>query len=1051
MRFSQLTRPARAYVIGVYVLALGLLAFFLPRDAGAVERLIAETADRWTIFVPLLLAATLTHSFPVHTPNRQSYYVSLPFFTTAFLLLGPLQLATILLVPNLAEWRRQRRSWVAQLFNIAVYLIAGLAARATFGALHPAPFDATALGDAGSVAAAAAAVAVFLMLNHLLVIGAIALANRLQAFGLAELEAMAVETVLLGMGLPLATVLLIAPWALVPVAAPLLLMYRAFEMPHMRAERRHDEPTGLFTQAYLVEVCDRELNRGRRFGRPITLVVMHVTNFEAIAAAHGRDAGALVLHTAARLLAGCTREYDVAARVSESVFALLLPECDLDRAHAIASRLQTLIDAQRVEIPSTLEPLLISINVGIASDGGNDGETARAMLERASATLELTLTLTGSTPAASPAPVSRTSAAAAAAPPATLGAQAAEVETSSGAPPRSVYGVRASIALQVAVGLVAVVIVIITAPAMAGLDGWATAWMVGFVALTEVLGLELFGRSSYSISTVPIVAAGMLLGPAGAVLVAPVGILLRAIHLRTRWYKALFNVNAHVIGAAAAAWVFRWLAPDLSIDRLAWLVVPGALAGGTFYVHTLLVAVAMSTDLRVNPVRIWAEHFRWLWIQYVVLGVMGLLLAAAYAGFGLVGAGLFIVPAVMMRYVAKQYLDKTLDHVRQLRALNEHLANEVTQRKHSESTLEHQALHDVLTDLPNRLLLRDRAQQGLLAAHRDGHPLALLLLDLDRFKEVNDTFGHHAGDLLLQETGRRFRSVVRDADTVARLGGDEFAALLPAADLAAAVDAAKRLLGALDEPIEIEGRQVTVRTSIGIALAEAQGDTPEALLRRADVAMYAAKRGGRGYAVYAPDQDQNSPGAALRQCREWRDGGLDLAVAVNLSMRSLHDAGLPELIARLLGAHGLLPEALIIEMTESTLMADPQRALTILTELSHMGVRLSVDDYGTGYSSLAYLKQLPVNELKIDQAFVCHLATNPDDAAIVRSTIGLAHDLGLSVVAEGVEDERAGELLAAYGCDLAQGYFISRPVPAAQIPTIVRARSATSRRLTLAA
>lgn len=408
-------------------------------------------------------------------------------------------------------------------------------------------------------------------------------------------------------------------------------------------------------------------------------------------------------------------------------------------------------------------------------------------------------------------------------------------------------------------------------------------------------------------------------------------------------------------------------------------------------------------------------------------------------------------------------------------------------------------------------MLRTRIEHAIVDTRRDAQKLALVLLDLDRFKEVNDTLGHHAGDILLNETAARLREALRSSDTIERLGGDEFAALLPGADAEAAGETAQRLLRALEPAFDLNGHQVRMRASVGIALAADDDETPEALLRRADMAMYAAKRTGAGYSLYNAEYDQNSterlaltedlrqaiangelelhyqpkldlrtghvtsvealarwrhplrgpiapsefiPLAesaglieplsrwvlteALRQCREWRDVGLALDVAVNLSMRDLHSADLPGTVANLLDAHGLKPDSLIVEITESSLMADPQRALAISAALRRMGVRLAIDDYGTGYSSLAYLKQLAVHELKIDQAFVRNLATSADDAAIVRSTIGLAHDLGLVVVAEGVEDQRACKLLTADGCDVVQGYYISRPVPPAEIESFVR-------------
>ena len=429
---------------------------------------------------------------------------------------------------------------------------------------------------------------------------------------------------------------------------------------------------------------------------------------------------------------------------------------------------------------------------------------------------------------------------------------------------------------------------------------------------------------------------------------------------------------------------------------------------------------------------------------------------------------------------------------------------DITRRKEAEAALEHQALHDALTDLPNRVLLHDRLQQAIRAADRNTTSVALLVMDLDRFKEVNDTFGHHTGDQLLEQLGQRLGSVLRASDTIARLGGDEFAVLLPTAALDEAQQIADRLLQVLEQPFTLGGLQLEIDASIGIALSPDHGHDADTLLRRADVAMYVAKRGNVGHAVYTADQDQHSPmrlamvselrraidqnelslyfqpkvslaagsvtcaealvrwqhprhgllgpdlfvpiaeqtglirplarwvlDAALRQCSRWRHQGLDLAVAVNLSMRNLHDPEVVDTIRQLLTRWGIPPARLVVEITESSLMADAERAMDVLGRLRAMGVGISIDDFGTGYSSLAYLKRLPVDELKIDKSFVAHIASDDNDAAIVRSTIGLAHDLGLAVVAEGIEDEATWDYLAGLGCDVAQGYFISRPLPVA--------------------
>jgi diguanylate cyclase (GGDEF)-like protein/PAS domain S-box-containing protein len=433
---------------------------------------------------------------------------------------------------------------------------------------------------------------------------------------------------------------------------------------------------------------------------------------------------------------------------------------------------------------------------------------------------------------------------------------------------------------------------------------------------------------------------------------------------------------------------------------------------------------------------------------------------------------------------------------------------DITERKQAAATLEHQAFHDALTGLPNRLLLHDRLSQAILSASRDQAPLALLIMDLDRFKEVNDTLGHHYGDLLLREVGVRLRGILREADTAARLGGDEFAVLLPRADAIEAEAAARRLLGALELPFMVDGHPVEVGGSIGIAVYPTHGADPGTLLRRADVAMYVAKRSQSELSLYSADQDQNTPDrlslaaelrtameqdqlelfyqpkadmvsgritsvealvrwrhpqrglvppdefiplaeqsgqvrvltrwvlqAALRQLKHWQDSGRLLAMAVNLSMRDLQDPGMPDTVASLLDTWGVSSALLKLEITESTLMADPAQAMEIVRRLSAMGVRIAIDDFGTGYSSLAYLKRLAVHELKVDQSFVRHVVTDSHDVAIVRSTINLAHELGLEVVAEGIEDQPTWDLLAKLGCDTAQGYFISKPMPAAQLDT----------------
>ena len=431
------------------------------------------------------------------------------------------------------------------------------------------------------------------------------------------------------------------------------------------------------------------------------------------------------------------------------------------------------------------------------------------------------------------------------------------------------------------------------------------------------------------------------------------------------------------------------------------------------------------------------------------------------------------------------------------------------------TALEHQALHDLLTRLPNRRLLHDRLAQAIRAAHDQNTSVALLVIDLDRFKEVNDTFGHQYGDILLQQIGARLTERLDPRDMVARLGGDEFAVLLPDADPERAERVARMLLYALDRSFSIGDSSVDVGGSIGIAVSPEHGGDADTLLRRADVAMYVAKRSASGCAIYSPNQDQHSPdrlamvgqlrraiesdellllyqpklsletrqcvgvealvrwhhpqrgvippdqfipvaeqtglikavsqwvlNEAMRQAREWLNAGIELPIAVNLSMRDLHDPDLPQMVAGMLQRWAVPPSLLVVEITENGLMADPTRALQCITALRLMNIRIAIDDFGTGYSSLAYLKRLPVDELKIDRSFVRELATDEDDQAIVRSTIGLGHDLGLTIVAEGIEDRRTWDRLRRLGCDVAQGYFIGRPMsPSAVVASLTSTQS----------
>jgi len=443
-----------------------------------------------------------------------------------------------------------------------------------------------------------------------------------------------------------------------------------------------------------------------------------------------------------------------------------------------------------------------------------------------------------------------------------------------------------------------------------------------------------------------------------------------------------------------------------------------------------------------------------------------------------------------------------------------HMLDGISQR---EAEILRLAFEDTLTGLPNRAMFIDRLQQVLRQTRRSADPVTVMLLDLDRFKLINDSLGHPAGDQVLRDVASRLRDVLRESDTVARLGGDEFALLLPGSPPERVNQIVERVLRVLEAPILLEDQPVDVGASIGIATWPEDGDDADTLLRHADVAMYVAKRAGSGHARYdqrfeaapqgqlsllgelrrAVEQDElllhYQPkvsladgrvhraealvrwlhpergmvppgdfipfaeqtgyirqisrwvlGEGIRQAAQWHRQGLDIAVSINVAARDLMSSDLLAYVSDMLERHGVPASQVCLEITESGVMEDPARALDTLARLHTKGLRLSIDDFGTGYSSLAYLKKLPVKELKIDRSFVMHLVDDADDAAIVRSTIELGHNMGLEVVAEGVERQAEVDLLAQLGCDEAQGYFFSRPLPAAAFEEWLHARRASA-------
>lgn len=439
---------------------------------------------------------------------------------------------------------------------------------------------------------------------------------------------------------------------------------------------------------------------------------------------------------------------------------------------------------------------------------------------------------------------------------------------------------------------------------------------------------------------------------------------------------------------------------------------------------------------------------------------------------------------------------------------------DITERKATESRILYMANHDALTGLPNREQLYANLGSAINSSNRNNHGFALMFLDLDHFKDINDTLGHDVGDRLLVEMSQRLLKACRSEDTVSRLGGDEFILLLPESDEQGAAQAANKLLAIVSRPFMIDLHEINVTGSIGIAIYPIDGENIDQLSRHADAAMYRAKEDGRNAFRFFTKQMQEhsarnlllvnalshaivreqlevyfqpqiitrdrtvvgaeallrwqhpelgavSPGEfirlaedsglilqigewvlrqAIRQAKRWQDQGFaPLLMAVNLSAVQFHQPELPQLVARILKEEGLSPAYLELELTESVTMRDPLAAIDVIKKLHEQGIHMSIDDFGTGYSSLNYLKKFQVSRLKIDQSFIRDLCVDPEDMAIVSAIISMSHSLGFETIAEGVETRDQLRILDGLGCDEVQGYYFSRPVPAAQFEDFLKA------------
>ncbi len=564
-------------------------------------------------------------------------------------------------------------------------------------------------------------------------------------------------------------------------------------------------------------------------------------------------------------------------------------------------------------------------------------------------------------------------------------------------------------------------------------------------------------------------------GLPAAVLVQAVATTAIDLSRRKAPWRIAFNVSQYAVSwwAAASVLAVLGLHPDVPpVDLAAADLLPAAVGGLTYFaVNQLLVVVALSLKLGRSWWQLLREDLAFEGVTSAALLALSPLIVLAMEE-GPYFLPLLLPPLMVVHKLGAIALER-----------------------------EQQAMTDALTGLPNRKRLAERTAAAL--EDDEGAGPALLLFDLDRFKEVNDTLGHHVGDALLQVVGRRLTDSVRPGDTVARLGGDEFAVLLPATQADDADATAVRLLDALRVPVELEGLRLEVRGSVGVAVAPQHGHGLDELMQHADVAMYLAKGDGGGVEHYDAGRDRNCTerlamvgelraalderqlevhyqpqvelrtgrvcsvealvrwrhpqrglvppdafvplaescglveqltarvlDASLGELARWRAAGLDLSVAVNVTVRDLAGGVLVADVVAGLSRHGVPASCLQLEVTESSLFTASQEAAVTLAELAELGVSLSLDDFGTGYSSLGHLRALPVCELKIDRSFVRRVAEDPRDQAIVRSIVDLAGGLGMRVVAEGVEDARTWDVLRELGCDVAQGWHLSRAEPA---------------------
>jgi diguanylate cyclase (GGDEF)-like protein len=1067
---TDLRPAARAWVDLVVLAALGTTLL--------VAHSVPEARGDWTAFALLLVCAAVAHVFPIRPAfDNVTYHLTGAFLVAGALVLSPVQMAVLAaasLAPDLWLRRRVPSMRVMWAFNAAQTTIATLLAFVWLEWTHAHQLET--IGDAGALLIA---VGMFALVQAVLVGAVVALTARksLMRSGTFSRAAL-LSDVAIGLGgLLVAGLWTVKPLLLLGVPALLFVLHRATRTAHLAQLAERDPKTGLYNARFLDRVLEDSVSRGTRAGQSVAVLFADLDHFKRVNDRHGHEAGDLVLRGVADILQSQVGRAGVVARYGGEEFVVVVPGRAQEQAADLAERIRYAVEHQRFELPSGgILSCTISIGVAVAPTDASD---AHALLDAADTALRDAKRSRNSVAHCTRTVDTRPTSAA-----------ARESRPVPQASPRSALVMLWATVAAGALGAASSLITVAQRPEL-----WTE--LIPFIAIAvfaEFMSVSVYEarqeRISLSFSIAAIMAA-VGAEPLAAPLVSLAASLVAVVVVmgQRQRSKLLFNVANPVLASTVASALYALVRPsdhEISASNLAaGLVAVAVYVGINVGLISIMIGLHSGRSLRSVVL-----ESSWFAPTNVLLGLTGAFVGGAFAQLGPIVVGMFVIPILLMRYTLAFYAHRSRRTIRTL----EHQAATLEEQA---DQLERLALHDALTDLPNRLALERQLDHILTDSN---HVPGLVLLDLKRFTQINDTFGHQNGDHLLKEVGPRLQGIQHEHGMIARLGGDEFAIVLPRISevpeqIVCAIQAA------LSEPFVIEGYSVEVDASIGIATADEATREAQALLRQADVALDVAKRSQEGHATYRAEFDGNSPervtlvgelryaiehdgltlayqpqdgcargggiraealvrwnhpvrgpippddfvalaertglirpltrwviDRALQQCHVWRELGHAVPIAVNVSMHDLHDVALPDEISAALAKWDIPADHVCVEVTEGTLMTDPRRALEVLGRLRSLGVQIAVDDFGIGYSSLAYLGRLPVSELKIDRSFVSTMCADVSNAAIVRSTINLGHDLGLSVVAEGVEDEETWRMLRRLGCDSVQGYWISRPL-----------------------